>query len=613
MEDIDKKLKQRFNIFNDDIINTTKQEKEKNRIELRKNKIQKMMMRKRYLESYSNQSFTNNKTNVNNKNTKSDKNYMIDISSFFIKEELKKKEVIEAIISEKNFNKIFEYINEIYKELNFNIDNLKYGLFLLNEKLLKYTKDEDESNCDDDINSKIMDELIKLKINDIILKLLKFSMNEINKKDNDDLILNLAYQILVNYSYLANENQLMFLVDNEMLYFHLFFLKYSSEEQNLLNIMRMLYNICLDDNINLNNIFTYNNNELINILNEYISSGIKTKKNYLVEKILDIYYGYLHFIKLNLTQKEKEEEKKEYINLKILEEIYLMTLQSIFMNNKSIYSHSIYIIGTIYKILFKSNNIDTLSDFILKYDNTKSMVAYILDYDYEKSGEDINDFCKILCYIIKCESYSKNLKTKKNLEDFINDINGNNINGDEIILVIVSLFQRNYTSKITSKLINVLIAFCDSETYHTALFENLSNPVLMLINNINCREYKIRKKVLIALEKLTEKHELKINNELVRLQIFNELKNIVDPDSSYCGDKDIIIISLNIIYHLLVVGGIIKSLGGKNVILETFEYYGGKEMMEKLLNHKNKDIYDRALNIMNEFFENNNNIINDEE
>ena len=612
MEDIDKKLKQRFNIFNDDIINTTKQEKEKNRIELRKNKIQKMMMRKRYLESYSNQSFTNNKTNVNNKNTKSDKNYMIDISSFFIKEELKKKEVIEAIISEKNFNKIFEYINEIYKELNFNIDNLKYGLFLLNEKLLKYTKDEDE-NCDDDINSKIMDELIKLNINDIILKLLKFSMNEINKKDNDDLILNLAYQILVNYSYLANENQLMFLVNNEMLYFHLFFLKYSSEEQNLLNIMRMFYNICLDDNMNLNNIFTYNNNELINILNEYISSGIKTKKNYLVEKILDIYYGYLHFIKLNLTQKEKEEEKKEYINLKILEEIYLMTLQSIFMNNKSIYSHSIYIIGTIYKILFKSNNIDTLSDFILKYDNTKSMVAYILDYDYEKSGEDINDFCKILCYIIKCESYAKNLKTKKNLEDFINDINGNNINGDEIILVIVSLFQRNYTSKITSKLINVLIAFCDSETYHTALFENLSNPVLMLINNINCREYKIRKKVLIALEKLTEKHELKINNELVRLQIFNELKNIVDPDSSYCGDKDIIIISLNIIYHLLVVGGIIKSLGGKNVILETFEYYGGKEMMEKLLNHKNKEIYDRALNIINEFFENNNNIINNDD
>jgi hypothetical protein len=438
-------------------------------------------------------------------------------------------------------------------------------------------------------------------------------MNEINKKDNDDLILNLAYQILVNYSYLANEHQIIFLVNNDMLSFHLFFLKYSSEEQNLLNIMRMLYNICLDENINLNNIFTYNNNELINILNEYISSGIKTKKNYLVDKILDIYYCYLQFIIWNLKDKDKDKEKKEIINIKILEEIYLMALQSIFMNNKSIYSHSIYIIGSTYKILFKSNNIETLSDFILKYENTKTMVTYILDYDYENSGEDIIDFCKILCYIIKCETYSKNLKTKKNLENFINEINGNNINGDDIILVVISLFQRNYTSRITSKLINVLIAFCDSETYHTTLFENLSNPVLILIRNINCREYKIRKKVLNALEKLTEKHELKINNELVRLQIFNELKSIIDLDSSYCGDKDIILISLNIIYHLLAVGGIIKSLGGKNVILETFEYYGGKEMMEKLLNHKNKEIYDRALNIINEFFENNNNIINNDD
>jgi hypothetical protein len=237
MEDLDKKMQKRFNILNEDIINTTKQEKEKNRIELRKKKIQSIMMRKRYIEVYSNPSFNNNnKANENNRNTKNNEN-IIDISSFLIKDELKKKDVIESILLEKNFNTIFEYINEIYKEINFNIDNLKYGLFLLNEKLLNYSKNEEKFNNEDegdDANSQIIDELIKYKINDIILKLLKFSMNEINKKDNDDLILNLAYQILVNYSYLANENQIIFLVSNDMLSFHLFFLKYSSEEQNLL-------------------------------------------------------------------------------------------------------------------------------------------------------------------------------------------------------------------------------------------------------------------------------------------------------------------------------------------------------------------------------------------
>lgn len=596
MEDIDKKMQKRYNMINEDIVNIAKEEKEKNRINIRKKKIQNLMMRKRYFEIYSNNGFNTNKKNDNNKNIKNS-DYIIDISSFLIKEELKKKETIQKILLEKDYKTIFEYINEIYKEKNFQIDYLKYGLFLLNEKLLKYTNNENQWNhINNEENSKIIDELIKNNIKDIILKLLSFSMNEIKKKDNDDIILNLAYQILVNYSYLANEHQLSFLISDNLLNFHLFFLKYSSEEQNLLNIMRMIFNICLDNNINLNNIFIYNNNELINLLNDYISSGVKTNKYFIVEKILDIYGAYLDFIKMNFK------DKKEVINLKIIEEIYLTTLQSIFMNNKKVYSYSIFVIGLIYKILFISNNINTLSEFILKYDNTKSMVRYILDFDYQFAGEDINDFCKIIYYIIKCESYSNDLTTKKQLEKFIKEINSNNINGDDIIIAITSLFQRNYTSKITSKLINVLIAFCDSETFHITLFENLSNPILILINNINCREYKIRKKVLIALEKLTEKHELKINNELVRLQIFNELKYIIDPDNSYCRDIDMIITCLNIIYHLLVVGGIIKSFGGKNNILETFENYGGKEVLEKLLNHKNKNIHDKALALINEYF-----------
>ena len=596
MEDIDKKMQKRYNMINEDIVNIAKEEKEKNRINIRKKKIQNLMMRKRYFEIYSNNGFNTNKKNDNNKNIKNS-DYIIDISSFLIKEELKKKETIQKILLEKDYKTIFEYINEIYKEKNFQIDYLKYGLFLLNEKLLKYTNNENQWNhINNEENSKIIDELIKNNIKDIILKLLSFSMNEIKKKDNDDIILNLAYQILVNYSYLANEHQLSFLISDNLLNFHLFFLKYSSEEQNLLNIMRMIFNICLDNNINLNNIFIYNNNELINLLNDYISSGVKTNKYFIVEKILNIYGAYLDFIKMNFK------DKKEDINLKIIEEIYLTTLQSIFMNNKKVYSYSIFVIGLIYKILFISNNINTLSEFILKYDNTKSMVRYILDFDYQFAGEDINDFCKIIYYIIKCESYSNDLTTKKQLEKFIKEINNNNINGDDIIIAITSLFQRNYTSKITSKLINVLIAFCDSETFHITLFENLSNPILILINNINCREYKIRKKVLIALEKLTEKHELKINNELVRLQIFNELKYIIDPDNSYCRDIDMIITCLNIIYHLLVVGGIIKSFGGKNNILETFENYGGKEVLEKLLNHKNKNIHDKALALINEYF-----------
>lgn len=594
MEDIDKKFQKRFNMFNDDI-NETKEEKELNRINLRKKKIQNIMMCKRYFDNYSNiDNNLNHKNNINNNNSQKKENeYMIDISSFLIKEELKKKETIDSILSEQNFNTIFDYINEIYKENNFQIDILKYGLFLLNQKLLNCTDIENEED-----KNKIIDDIIKFNLEDIIIKLLNFSMNEIKNKDNNDIILNLAYQILVNYAYLGNEKQLLFLINDNLIKFHLFFLKYSSNEQILINIMRMIFNICTDNESITNKLFDYNNYELIKLLNDYISSGVKSNKKIIVNKILDIYSCYVNILKYNYNYDSK------YINLTILEQIYLASLEAIFMNSKEVYSNCIYLIGSIYKILFKTNNIDILGKYIFNNINTKSMANYILDYDYSDSAENINDFCNIICYIIKCETYSNDLNIKKQLEKFINEINSNNINGDEIIIIVTSLLQKNYTKKIKSKLINVLIALCDSETFYINLFESLSNPILILINNINCPDYKIRKKVLIALEKLTEKQELKISNELVKNQIFNEIKNVIDIDSSYCGKEDMIISCLNIIHNLLIVGDIIKSFGGKNTTLIALENYGGKEIIEKLLNHESKNIYERASVIIKEYFNN---------
>ena len=598
MEDIDKKIQKRFDKLNEDIVDTIKEEKEKNRISLRKKKIQNLIMRKRYIENLSNiDNNINHKNHNSNSKNNANNEYMFDISSLLIKEELKKKDTIEGIILEKHFNTIFGYINEIYKKNNFQIDILKYGLFLLNEKLLRYNRNEDNLNNSKE-NSKLIDILIKLNIEDILMKLLTFSMNEIKNEDKDHLILNLAYQILVNYSYLANESQLGFLMNDNAIIFHLFFLKFSSEEQIIINILRMLYNTFLYNDIYINKFFNYNNYELINILNDYISSAIKSHKNQIINKILDIYFCYIEIID------ENTKENSKYINQKIINEIYLAALQSIFVGIEDIFSNSIYIIGTIYKILFKTNNITFLSELILGNNDTKSMMSYILDYNYSESAQNIVDFCNIFCYLLKCESYSNNLQIKKQLEKFIIKVNGSNnkLNGDEIIIITVNLLQSNKTKKIFSKLINVLIAFCDSGTFYINLFESLSNPILLLINNIDCRIYKIKKKVLIALQKLAEKHELKLSNELVKNHIFNKIKYAIDPYDSYCRDEDIIIICLNIIKNLLEAGDIIKSFGGQNNTLVAFENYGGKEMIEKFLDNKNKTIYEKAFGIYNEYF-----------
>ena len=587
MDEIDKRMKDRFNLLNENSINYNKQEKEINRVNLRKKKVQNIMMRKRYYDNYSFIYSNNNNINSNKK-----RNNIIDISSFLINDDLKRKETVQEIISENSFKTIFDYINEIYKEDKFQIDILKYGLFLLNEKLLKLIneRDEDEIKSEEDdskieyFNNKIINELIDNNIKDIINKLLTFSYSEIKSKDNETIILTLAYQILVNFTYLSNEVQINFLIEEKSLKLHLYFLRYSSEEHNIINILRMFYNIfVIYKSTQLNNIFTFNKNELLNLLNEYISSGINSKNYIIIDKILDIYSEYLSKI-------SNELDENISLNITIIEEIYESTLQSIFCNSKSIFSNSLYIIGMIYKISFKSNKIELLSKFILS-NYTKKAIELLLDYNYIDSPENITDFCRVIYYIIKCESNCNDLNTKKQLESFIKEINNGNMNDYEIIFIVVTLIQKNYTNRIISKLINVLIALCESETFYLNLFESLSNPILILINNINCPNYKLRKKVLTALEKLTDKQELKICNELVRNQIFNKIKYIVDPDYSFCGEENMILSCLNIIYNLLVVGDIIKSFGGKmNNNLNSFEYYGGREMIEKLMNSKSKNI-----------------------
>ena len=89
----------------------------------------------------------------------------------------------------------------------------------------------------------------------------------------------------------------MFLVNDNLIKFHKFFLNYSSNEQILINILRMIYNLCLNNNLITNKLLNYNNYEIINLLNEYISSGIKSNKKSIVNKILDIYSCYTNIIR----------------------------------------------------------------------------------------------------------------------------------------------------------------------------------------------------------------------------------------------------------------------------------------------------------------------------
>ena len=101
-----------------------KTEKEIINLTIRKNKIRNQIFNKK--------KNTFKENIINNSNSISD----INIQSLNITPQLKDPKFIKDLINCKNFDKIFEYIKEIYNEKNFNIDLVKYGLFCLNEKLL---------------------------------------------------------------------------------------------------------------------------------------------------------------------------------------------------------------------------------------------------------------------------------------------------------------------------------------------------------------------------------------------------------------------------------------------------------------------------------------------
>ena len=579
MEKIKDNLSNRNNIlFNDnDFFEENKQERDFSRLNSRKKKLQILLMQKRYSGDYINlnantNNYPNNSPNIN-------KNKNIDINSLVINEEYKSEKKIQEILSQSNFDMIFSFVNEIYNTKNYQPDKLKYGLYLLNEKLLG-----------DDVNviSNIGDLPKKHNFMDIIYKLLTFSRNEIDSKDScDEKLLNITYKILINYSFHAKNDDNIFLFNDDFTNLHLYFLNFVSNESIINNILIFINNICLENEIANNKLFRYNNNKLIKILEELSSNALKNEEVKRLENITTLFITYIN----NITQ------DINYLNTSAIQEIFSICIL-LLNTNDQIVNDIIYIIGNIYKLLYKIKNFHILFDYI---SNSTDLIDYIINKDYSNCPEVIADTCRILQHIYKYYSETTDEKLKKYLIKII-DKNNNNI-----INLISYLFQKNYTNKIKSKLLNVLIAISECDKYYSSLLENLSDPFIFFIKSISSPDYKIRRKVLSTLAKLSAKHEMKINNNLMNHNIFNELKFVIDPSSSYCGDKEIIIYSLHIINDLFMWGEDYKDLGGnggKNKAIYQFEFYGGKEMLEQFLTNKDKDIYVLAEYLLNKYYGN---------
>ena len=575
----EKSLNKKRNYFINDMnmnISEINEERIKEYNKLHKSKINKELFNKE----------NTNKINLNN-NIFPENFYELNIQNLNIEPELKSENYIKAILNEDNFDKIFEFINA-----RTNNDYIKYGIYLLNEKFHSIK----------DINI-----LNKYDFKEIFFSILNYLKDESNKIDFEHILVKLIYDSIITYTTVFNNIDTSFLCYEKFLDLHLFFIDNISDMCIITNILKSIHSIVMN-NINDNEklickIFEYNNkaffNQLIEIINDYHN------KIELTEIILQLFIDYINafnnFKKLN-SKKSIEIEMADntyYYNNDIIENIYDMAL--ILISNKY-FDNSLYLIGNIIKIIYKSKNLE-ISEKIISNKNINLMLNFILEKDYSNCQNNLIYMSEIIKYIIKLGFLDKN---NNNISDLINSVENNLNENDNILDIFIKILinpNLKLKDKISIKLIEVILVIFKNEIYINDISSEQKYQINeIIIKYIQSSNYKIRKKIMKILLNLTSKKDYGQADFLIKNKILNYIKKAIDPSMTYCTDEKTIIIALKILNNFLTLGELFKNLNGVNTVLIEFENLGGKEMLDNLLCNKSENVFNYTSNLIDKYF-----------
>ena len=534
-----------------------------------------------------------NKENCCKEKIKYEKNNEFNISTLSIDKEFKDEFYTKQILDENNFDKIFYFINLINKESKTIIDlnNIKYGLLLLKEKFLLLK---------DDNLLKELDFINRYNFKELIFCLLSFSKNESNKIIFDQDFLTLIYDVIINYSYKSDNTS--FLLSERFLNLHTFFLEFVSEEKSIKNILILINNLLLDNHNLCGELFVYNNkiffNKLIELMNDY-PNDIELQQIilYLFTCYINNFQNFYMEAKENSNKEIEMKDRTNFYSNDIFESIYNISLMLIFSKQKILFGNSLYLISNIIKIISKSEDFD-LFQKLINNKNFISMILFLLEKNYTDDFYSIIYICDILKSIIK---YKYNNNSNHEINELSNIINSseNNI----LIFLRKHLLFAVIKEKIIIKILSLIYILIENGIYMNKLSTEekyeICNIIIKLIKSSN---YKIRKKSLKIIEKISNKRDYKLADFLMKNKILEYIKEAIDPSITYCKDEKLILLGLKTINNLLTLGEVIKSLNGVNSVLLEFENIGGKEMLENLQCNKSQFVYDYTSNLIDNYF-----------
>ena len=577
---LEQKLSARKNEYFSDDMNINSSDITKERInnfnKMRKNKI-------------NNQLFNKGK-NISPKDNKitaeSNAEREFNIVNLNIDPELKNETYINAIINEDNLEQIIGFITN----MNLNIDYIKYGLYLLNEKMnLGLIKDINELN--------------KYNFKEIFFSLLNYAKNESTKLNFDSIILELIYDLIINYINICKNLDISFLCNEQFFELHLYFLDYISDISVAKNILKFIGLIGVNNNDNkmIYKLFEYNDKLFFNKLIEILNNNQLNHE--ICELILQLYIKYINlfndFKKIKSHKSIEIEMKDDICNYdhQIIETIYNTALILIF--NKH-FDSSLYLISNIIKILYKSKNFDVLENLMTDKNNIL-MMNFLLEKDYSDCTGNLVYMSQIMKYIIKfgCE--------KNNVKELIDEVDSNLNENKNILSIFIDLLVNNnfkIKEKICLSLIDIINIIIKKELYINAISESEKyNIYKIIIEYLKSSNYKIRKKTMEILEKIiVSKKDYIQADYLIKNKILYFIKQAIDPSVTYCCDEKLILMALNVIDNLLSLGDMMKNLNGVNTVLIELENIGGKEMLDNLLSDKSELVFSYASHLLDKYF-----------
>lgn len=168
----------------------------------------------------------------------------------------------------------------------------------------------------------------------------------------------------------------------------------------------------------------------------------------------------------------------------------------------------------------------------------------------------------------------------------------------DILKFFENIFDHETNKKIRTVTLWAISNIAGGHYSHVKKIVN-SNLYDKIISMTSDYDFTTRKEAVYVLHNMCSEVNLSLGTELVKKSIFEVFVKVIEKNV----DNSVIELALLSIEKLLHTGEAIREISDVNSMAKKFDEIGGSACLEKLQYHPNNEIYHRALNILEKYFE----------